>query len=443
MTRFRLTLVADLLASLSTVSAAAQDPEPISDWSAPLFYSLPKPEKADPDDSADTGPYSTAGTEGTAPPQVLPLQTIPPCRIADTRGNGFSGQAGPPALNTGPRVFQISGAVAGIPLPCGIPITARAVSFQLTIVTPNSAGNLIAWPGGPAPTISVLNWSAAETALGNGTVVPLSESGSLSVQINAGIGGATGHLVLDVNGYYGPSLDDFFVHHFEASSVNSFMITDSTIGNADINPSAAIADTKLATIATAGKVADSALSSNVSKLGQTIEPAEIANLTRSVVIRVTDMTDCGTGAPTFIDFSSGVDARPDFGNTGSAGRRVFLAFDAVAGSPDQNFQVCSNFIVPLDYASGGEFRVYAALLTAPDPATEVLNCSAGRNFSAHGAAGTVQISSSSNGFYTCTPTLTGLAAGEYVDFAMMITSDGTMDDAVRLDAIEFRYVATH
>jgi len=43
-------------------------------------------------------------------------------------------------------------------------------------------------------------------------------------------------------------------------------ITDGTIANADISPTAAIADTKLATIATAGKVSDSALSANVALL---------------------------------------------------------------------------------------------------------------------------------------------------------------------------------
>jgi hypothetical protein len=258
MRMLRWTVVCALIALPSVTRLPAQEVESIPNWTAPPFVTLlPKPEKGEADGPPDIGPYSAEETEGTAPPQVLPLQTIPPCRIADTRGNGFSAQAGPPALTTGPRVFQIAGAVAGIPLPCGIPITARAVSFQFTIVAPNSAGNLIAWPGGPAPTISVLNWSAGETALGNGTVVPLSGTGSLSVQINAAIGGATGHLVLDVNGYYGPSIDDFFVHHFEQSSVNSFMITDGTIVNADINASAAIADTKLATIATAGKVADS------------------------------------------------------------------------------------------------------------------------------------------------------------------------------------------
>lgn len=47
------------------------------------------------------------------------------------------------------------------------------------------------------------------------------------------------------------------------SAVASAQITDGTIVNADISASSAIADTKLATISTAGKVSDSALSSNV------------------------------------------------------------------------------------------------------------------------------------------------------------------------------------
>jgi len=153
-------------------------------------------------------PYTLGGSGGglTTMTDVSPGVTfvaIAPCRIADTRGLGFSGQAGPPALTTATRTFQIAGAVAGVPLPCGIPAGSDAVSFQFTIVTPNSDGNLVAWPaGGTPPTISVLNWSAGETALGNGTIVPLSPGGAISARINAATGSASGHLVIDVNGYF-------------------------------------------------------------------------------------------------------------------------------------------------------------------------------------------------------------------------------------------------
>jgi hypothetical protein len=426
-----------VLAGLGPLSA--QETIELRNWSAPPFLSLPKPEKDDPDIPPDIGPYSTAGTEGTAPPEVLPLQTIPPCRIADTRGNGFTGQAGPPALNTGSRVFQIAGAVAGIPLPCGIPITARAVSFQFTIVTPNSAGNLIAWPGGPAPTISVLNWSAGETALGNGTVVPLSVTGSLSVQINAAIGGATGHLVLDVNGYYGPSLDDFFVHHSEQSSVNSFMITDGTIVNADISASAGIADSKLATIATAGKVADTALSSNVTKLGQSIEAGEITNLSRSITVPLLSFMDC-SASPTFLDFTNGADAIPNFVGFSSGGG-VTIIFDSVAGSPDQSSPICAQLTIPPDYAAGGSLRVRAGKLTHI-AGSELLTCSAKVNSGSLQAAGTVEIAAAANASYVCTPTIAALAPGDVVAFNLSITSPVTMNDTVSVAGVAFEYTAS-
>jgi hypothetical protein len=430
-------LVTLVLACLGPLSA--QETVELRNWSAPPFLSLPKPEKAEADGPPDVGLYSAEGTEGNAPPQVLPLQTIPPCRIADTRGNGFSGQAGPPALNTGPRVFQISGSVAGVPLPCGIPLTARAVSFQFTIVTPNSAGNLIAWPSGPAPTISVLNWSAGETALGNGTVVPLSASGTLSVQINAAVGGATGHLVLDVNGYYGPSIDDFFVHHEEASSVSSFMITDGTIVNADVNASAAIADTKLATIATAGKVADSALSSNVTKLGQTIEAGEITNVLRSISIPLLSFMDC-SAIPGFLDFTNGTDAIPNFLGLPNGGG-VEISFDSVSGRPDQGSPICAQVTIPPDYEAGGSLRVRAGKVTNNNP-PETLTCTAHVNNGSAQAAGTVDVAIAANQSYVCTPTLVGIAPGAVVSFALSVTSSGTMNDTVIVHAVAFEYTAT-
>ena len=155
-------------------------------------------------------PYTFASAGITTMADVTPPRVfvgVQPCRIADTRGNGFTGQAGPPQLTIAARAFQITGTVPGVPTQCGIPAGAESVSFQFTVVFPNSAGNLIAWPGGTAPTISVLNWSAGETALGNGTIVPLSPTGSLSVQINAAVPSATGHLVIDVNGYFSDMID--------------------------------------------------------------------------------------------------------------------------------------------------------------------------------------------------------------------------------------------
>jgi hypothetical protein len=139
---------------------------------------------------------------------AIPFVPITPCRVADTRGNGFTDQAGPPALaaNT-TRAFRTNGVVPGIPEQCGIPLNADALSFQFTIVQPTTDGNLIAWPSGTTPpTASVLNWSAGITALGNGTIVPVFSdfpivAPHLAVRINTPPGGSA-HLVIDVNGYF-------------------------------------------------------------------------------------------------------------------------------------------------------------------------------------------------------------------------------------------------
>ena len=56
-----------------------------------------------------------------------------------------------------------------------------------------------------------------------------------------------------------------------ASSVSSAEIIDGSITDADISSTAAIADTQLSTISSVGKVSDSALSANVTKLGSAID----------------------------------------------------------------------------------------------------------------------------------------------------------------------------
>jgi hypothetical protein len=133
---------------------------------------------------------------------AMPFTAISPCRIADTRGGSFTGQAGAPGLTSFTnRVFQVAGTVAGIPTQCGIPGGAAAVSFQFTVVFPSAAGNLIAWSSGPVPNISVLNWDPGTVALGDSSIVPLSAN-AITVRLNTAGAGQTAQLVIDVNGYF-------------------------------------------------------------------------------------------------------------------------------------------------------------------------------------------------------------------------------------------------
>ena len=139
---------------------------------------------------------------------AIPYVGIQPCRVADTRGNGFTGQAGPgPLVSFTNRTFQISGIPAGTPAAgCpdnAIPTGADAVSVQFTVVFPSSAGNLVAWQAGATqPLVSVINWDAGTVALGSGTIVPLNSSGALEVRLNTAGAGQTAELVIDINGYF-------------------------------------------------------------------------------------------------------------------------------------------------------------------------------------------------------------------------------------------------
>ena len=212
--------LAALSATDSRTGSGVPDARSIPNWEVPATWTPPRP----------AGALQTMTDASPA----IPFVAITPCRIADTRGLGFSGQAGPPALSANvSRAFQVTGTVAGIPTQCGIPAGADAVSFQFTIVTPSSDGNLIAWPGGPAPSVSVLNWEAGTVALGNGTIVPVSVGGAVTIQVNAA-GGATAHLVVDVNGYFSDTFNPVQIFRL-IGAVNDGLITaenSSTGGNA-------------------------------------------------------------------------------------------------------------------------------------------------------------------------------------------------------------------
>jgi hypothetical protein len=371
---------------------------------------------------------------GALPTSPLPFVGINPCRIADTRsGQGFSLQAGPPTLpGFTTRVFQIAGTVAGVPTQCGIPLTAQAVSFQFTVTGIAANGNLIAWPEGTPPTTSVLNWNANSVAIGNGTVVALSATGALSVRIN----GPGADLIIDVNGYYGDNFDSLYVNEGQASSITSAMITDGAIVNADINASAAIADTKLATIATAGKVADTALSANVTKLGQTIEAAEIADLTRSIHIPLMSLTECQNNG--FLDFNSGTDPISDYVGDATDGIAPEIEFDATPGSPDQDSEICGELMIPADYASGGNFRIRARATGPGGVAVESLNCDGVFDGGAL-AAGSVAINGPQT--YVCTPTFPTMTPGGILLFTFWVSADAAMDNAIRIQALSFEYTA--
>ena len=121
---------------------------------------------------AQTGPFS--------------FFALPPCRVLDTRG-------GPPfGVNT-QRDYTIKGA-------CGVPAGAKAISVNVTVVSPTGASFLTLWPaGGGRPNVSTINFTQNDPSLANGAIVGLGASSpDLSVFNSSG----TVHVILDVTGYF-------------------------------------------------------------------------------------------------------------------------------------------------------------------------------------------------------------------------------------------------
>ncbi len=121
------------------------------------------------------------------------FHSLTPCRILDTRN--AAGILGAPPLWPGKtRVLPIGGI-------CGVPMGARSVSLNVTVVGAPATGSVTLFGGDAvAPTTTTNSFSVGSTRANN-TVINLSTDGTatLSVKLNAA---AATHLVVDVNGYF-------------------------------------------------------------------------------------------------------------------------------------------------------------------------------------------------------------------------------------------------
>jgi hypothetical protein len=124
--------------------------------------------------------------------------SLSPCRVVDTR-NPHGPTGGPSLAENASRPFPILGA-------CGVPLTAQAVVFNVTVVTPTDFGDLRIYPTGTsAPLASVINWVTSDFAVANGAIVPVTSGAGNNVTVMVDMPvGSTGKvdLVLDVTGYF-------------------------------------------------------------------------------------------------------------------------------------------------------------------------------------------------------------------------------------------------
>ncbi|HEX9187890.1 MAG TPA: Calx-beta domain-containing protein, partial [Vicinamibacteria bacterium] len=113
--------------------------------------------------------------------------TVAPCRAVDSRTLA----PGTPLAAGTTRTFTIVGS-------CSIPVTARAISFNVTVTEAASNGNVRLFPGGTAPpNTSTVNFIAGVTRANNG-IVNLGTNGDVGVLLSPA---GTAHVIIDVNGY--------------------------------------------------------------------------------------------------------------------------------------------------------------------------------------------------------------------------------------------------
>jgi hypothetical protein len=140
-----------------------------------------------------TNPTAQSGTLNpgffyAAAPAATDYYTATPCRIIDTRtANALS------ANQT--QTFTLT---AGS---CGIPVGAKSVAVNATVIDPPAAGYFEIFPGNAFPLgTSTLNFTAGITRANNATLTLATDgTGTIGV-LNASAGAVD--FVLDVVGYY-------------------------------------------------------------------------------------------------------------------------------------------------------------------------------------------------------------------------------------------------
>ena len=138
--------------------------------------------------TASAAPSTSGEASSTVP--------IVPCRFLDTRSS--TGERTSPLGADETVTLLAFGAHGG----CTIPDAATALVANVTTVNQSNSGYLTVFPAdADRPTISVLNWSANDGAIGNEVTTKLSAAGSFSVYNFAG----TADVVIDVVAYLVPA----------------------------------------------------------------------------------------------------------------------------------------------------------------------------------------------------------------------------------------------
>jgi hypothetical protein len=153
------------------------------------------------------GMATLSGATQTQAAGPFQFNSLTPCRIFDTRdavaGSPTNVTNGAKLTNPGPHYFFIRNK-------CSVPAGAQAVTLNVTVVAPNTNGDLRMYPPDVAqPTVSTLNYNPGEPALANGAIVPLATAPNATIKdlgivlgMNAVTGAGNIHVLVDVTGYF-------------------------------------------------------------------------------------------------------------------------------------------------------------------------------------------------------------------------------------------------
>jgi hypothetical protein len=145
---------------------------------------------------------------GAFGPGGLRYNAVTPARLIDSRD---ARSAAIPHIGRLQALTPLAVPVRGV---AGVPSEARAVAVNVTAVDPVAPGYLTAYPCGPFPGVSTLNFGATQVVANLAVVRPAAD-GTICVLANV----AT-HLVLDVVGWWGDTGD-----RFEASTPQRLLDT--------------------------------------------------------------------------------------------------------------------------------------------------------------------------------------------------------------------------
>ncbi|HEX9985080.1 MAG TPA: PKD domain-containing protein [Thermoanaerobaculia bacterium] len=126
-------------------------------------------------------------TDDPASP-ALSYVPVAPCRLLDTRNGSAPAHDVPFTLNVVNTV-------------CGTHAGARAVSLNVTVLTPTGNGHLKMYASDRPSSTSVVNFTAANTPRANNAIVPVAADGTIAIKPFVA-GSGTVQVLVDVNGYF-------------------------------------------------------------------------------------------------------------------------------------------------------------------------------------------------------------------------------------------------